>query len=176
MRASPEDVKGVQTVPAPDEETLRVRQIRIILQDLRVVVRSIQEHSRRVEEQCGLSQAQLWAMWELFAIPGLKVSELSRALTIQPSTASNMLDKLEDKGLIHRKRAGPDQRVVRLYLTETGVSLLANAPRPAQGALNDALQRLPDESLTQLAQGLDALVGAVRIKDPGAALRPLPED
>jgi DNA-binding MarR family transcriptional regulator len=176
MQDKPGDSTQSTDLPLQDGETARAQQNRAVLQDLRVVVRSIQEHSRWVEEQCGVSSAQLWALWELFTMPGLKVSELSRTLTVHPSTTSNMLDKLEDKGLVCRRRAGPDQRVVRLYLTEAGVALLANAPRPAQGALNDALQRLSDESLMRLADGLNSLVAAIRIKDPSAALRPLPED
>ncbi|KPK40176.1 MAG: hypothetical protein AMJ69_03215, partial [Gammaproteobacteria bacterium SG8_47] len=53
----------------------RAERVNRIVQDLRVVFRTVQAHSRWVEKQCGVSGAQLWAMWELFASPGLKVSE-----------------------------------------------------------------------------------------------------
>lgn len=156
--------------PEDREESLRA-----ILQHLRIVFRSIQEHSRWVEKQCGVSAAQLWAMWELFAEPGLPVSRLSRVLSVHQSTASNMLDKLEKKGLVRRERSGPDQRVVRLFLTPEGVNLLAMAPRPAQGALTDALQRLPDQAIRELASNLALLVAAMRVKVEKAALYPLTE-
>lgn len=175
MSDRPTKTPGDPAQPGP-EDLARAQHMRTVLQDLRVVVRAIQEHSRWVESQCGLSSTQLWILWELFASPGLKVSEVARTLTIHLSTASNLLDKLEAKGLLHRERTGPDQRVVRLYLTEAGVAVLAQAPRPAQGALNEALQRLSDDTLAQLSTGLDRLVAALKIKDPNAALRPLPED
>jgi DNA-binding MarR family transcriptional regulator len=169
QEAAPQAEAGESQQPSR-EQTLRA-----VVQHLRVIFRSIQDHSRWVEKQCGVSAAQLWAMWELFAEPGLPVSRLSRALSVHQSTASNMLDKLEKKGLVRRERSGPDQRVVRLFLTPEGVSLLAEAPRPAQGALTDALQQLPDQTTQSLEYGLAALLAVMRGKDEKAAMHPLSE-
>ena len=157
-------------------EATRAECVNRIVQDLRVVFRTVQAHSRWVEKQCGVSGAQLWALWELFAAPGLKVSELSEALAIHRSTASNLLDKLESKELIRRERGGPDQRVVRLYLTPQGADLLASAPRPAQGALRHALFELPDGTLSTLQSALDQLADAMAAPGTDAALHPLSED
>lgn len=154
----------------------RPDRVRSILLSLRVLIRAVQDYSRWVESQCGLTSSQLWALWELFATPGMKVSDLATTLYVHQSTASNMLDKLEQKGLVERRRGGPDQRVVRLYLSTAGVELLATAPRPAQGALNAALQQLPDATLRRLSTDLETLVATLKFKDPKAALKPLPED
>lgn len=156
-----------------EPEAMRAAQVRSVLQNLRRVFRSIQAHSRWVEKQCGVSAAQLWAMWELFTEPGLRVSDLSTIMSIHQSTASNMLDKLEDKGLVRRERRGPDQRVVRLYLTEEGTHLLADAPRPAQGALTHSLQQLSDDTLGQLETGLDRLIRSMDADDSETGLEPL---
>lgn len=144
-----------------------------IVQDLRVVVRTIQAHSRWVEKQCGVSSVQLWAMWELFSSPGQKVSDLSKSLSIHQSTASNMLDKMEEKGLVRRDRSGPDQRVVQLFLTKKGSDLLSVAPRPAQGAVQDALNRMSDEQLSLLKSSLDALISHMSVSEEGAELKPI---
>jgi DNA-binding MarR family transcriptional regulator len=139
----------------------------------RVVFRSVQKHSAWVEKQCEVSGAQLWAMWEMLVSPGLKVGELSRAMTIHQSTASNLLDKLERKGLMRRERGGPDQRVVRLFLTPSGLAVLNRAPRPAQGVLTGALNAISDEALDGLGAHLKVLVDNLGIRDEGAALEPL---
>ena len=112
-------------------------------------------------------------MWELFATPGQKVSDISKALSIHQSTASNMLDKLEEKSLVRRDRSGPDQRVVRLFLTKQGSDLLSEAPQPAQGAVQDALKRMSDDELTALKSGLDALINHMTFSEEGAALKPI---
>lgn len=143
------------------------------VRQFRIVVRAIQAHSSWVERQCGVSAAQLWALWEVFRDPGLKVSDISQRLSIKPATASNLLDKIERKGLLRRERRGPDQRVVQLFPTDQGARLLANAPRPAEGALLDALTRLEDGQLDELNRSLDALVNILRVKDEGSALAPM---
>ncbi|BAZ92657.1 hypothetical protein TspCOW1_24880 [Thiohalobacter sp. COW1] len=157
--------------PGSTPEAGQDREIRSIIQQLRIVYRAMQEHSRWVERQCGVSAAQLWALWEMHKRPGMRVSELSRSLSLHQSTTSNMLDKLEKKGLIERRRGGPDQRVVKVYLTAAGAAIVKQAPQPAQGTISDALLRLPEQRLAQLDQGLQAMVAAMVIKDSEAALR-----
>ena len=158
---------------SPDQ--IRTEKFKTILQELRIVFRAIQAHSRMVEQKSGLSSAQLWMLWELFNSPGLKVSELAKILSIHLSTCSNMLDKIAAKGLVLRERTETDQRVVRLYLTEEGTRLLADAPRPAQGALTEALMRLPDASLDDLERGLVALVRTLKTADEAASMQPITE-
>lgn len=171
-RENPHSGQGESEVTASESREERARQV---LQTLRIVFRSVQAHSRWVEKQCGVSATQLWALWELFAEPGQNLAQLGTALSIHPSTASNLIDKLRKKGLVRKQRSGPDQRVVRLYVTPAGSELLAQAPRPAQGALIDALGRLSDQSLYQISAGLAELLAVMRIKDISAALQPLSE-
>jgi DNA-binding MarR family transcriptional regulator len=144
-----------------------------VVRNFRVAVRAVQAHSAWVERQCGLSAAQLWALWEVDRAPGMSVSEIARRLSIKPATASNLLDKIETKGLLQRCREGHDQRVVQLFVTEEGAKLLATAPLPAQGALLDALTRLRDEELEELSEGLEALVDILHTKDEGSAMSPM---
>lgn len=158
-------------------EDPRFLRFKIILKDLRIIFRAIQAHSRLVEKESGVSSAQLWMMWEIFNTPGMKVSELAKVLSLHQSTCSNMLDKIEEKGLVSRDRSTTDQRIVRLFLTEKGTKLLAAAPRPAQGALTQALFKLPDKTLDNLEQGLTELVRALKIPDVDeeASMTPITE-
>lgn len=158
------------------EDDPRFVRFQTILKNLRIIFRSAQAHSRWVEKESGLSAAQLWMMWELFNEPGLTVSGLAKVLSIHQSTCSNMLDKIQKKNLVYRERSTTDQRVVSLYLTESGSSLLAKAPRPAQGALTDVLLRLPDEVLFELESGLNQFVDALKVVDDKAAMMPLNEE
>ena len=152
----------------------RQKQMQSITKQLRVLFRAVQAHSKTVEKSCGLSGAKLWMMWELFATPGIKVSELARTLTIHPSTCSNMLDQLEEKDLVLRDRSKVDQRAVHLYLTDAGTTLLAKAPRPAQGTMSEALEHLSDEHLNHLECGLSRLLDAMQYKDEKTGMLPIP--
>ncbi|PIE56272.1 MAG: MarR family transcriptional regulator [Desulfobulbus propionicus] len=153
----------------------RPDKIHAIIRQLRIVFRVVQTHAKSIEKECGLSGAKLWMLYEINANPGLKVSELATALTIHPSTCSNMLDRLEDLGLVSRGRSKKDQRTVHLFLTDDGRSLLARAPRPVQGKLSDALDRLADNQLCDLQQSLDNLIQNLQQPD-NVALVPLSEE
>lgn len=145
-------------IAAADLGVPRAVNMKSVVRSLRRVVQAKQAHSRWVEQQCGVSAAQLWAIWLLQQTPGLRVSDLSQLMSIHQSTASNMLDKLQSKQLIRREREAADQRVVRLHLTAEGERLLEAAPQPAQGHVTRAMQRLSDEQLAVLAGALDTLV------------------
>lgn len=144
-----------------------------VLKQFRLIFKAVQQHSQWVESHCGVTSAQLWALWELSKNPGLKVTELAKAMSIHHSTASNMLDKLAKKGLIMRERVSLDQRVVTLTLTQEGSNLLNQVPSPPQGILQHALFDLPENVLKSLAKNLDVLVKEMKIKDDEAAMQPI---
>jgi len=145
-----------------------------VTQQLRIVFKAMQAHSKTVEKACGLSSAQLWMLYEVAQTPGLKVSQLATLLSIHASTCSNMLDKLERKDLISRDRSKTDQRSVHLYVTEAGKELLTKAPSPPQGKLSEALERLGEEQLSSLESGLGSLIATLNLKDDKAGLTPIP--
>jgi len=149
------------------------QQVQAITQKLRIVFRTIQSHSKKSENQCGLSSAKLWMLSEIAARQGIKVSQLATALSIHPSTCSNMLDKLEETGLVMRDRSRTDQRSVHLYVTEQGTALLQQAPKPAQGKLSVALNNLNEEQLRELESGLENLLNALNVSDQKDAFVPI---
>ena len=142
---------------------------------LRVVFSSAKRQSREIEKSCGASAGQLWALSELGKHPGLRVSELARALYIKNSTVSNLLDRLEQRGWVRRERNGKDQRVVQLYLSPAGSKLLASCPVPPRGVVAEALRMISLDSLEGLEYSLDELISRLALKDTGAALTPLAE-
>jgi DNA-binding MarR family transcriptional regulator len=144
-----------------------------VLKRFRLVFKESQQHSQRVETNCGVTGAQLWAMWELSQRPGLRVTELAKAMYIHQSTTSNLLEKLAKKGLIRREKLNRDQRVVSLFLTEAGFQVLGRAPAPARGILQQALFNLPEDALRSLSDSLDDLVEAMDITDDMAAMQRL---
>lgn len=154
----------------------RVTSVRNVTQQLRIVFRAIQAHSKYIEKQFGLSSAKLWMLHTLHSTPGIKVSKLANALAIHPSTCSNMLDKLEEEGFVYRQRSRTDQRAVHLTLTEKGQDVLQNAPKPAQGELSAALERLSDHNIEMLESGLQGLVEELSTKNAAMGLRPIPSE
>ncbi len=150
--------------PAPVLDTLT---------KFRLVINSTKRHYQWIEQQTGVNGALIWAMWELHQSPGLKVSEIAHAMAIHQSTASNLLDKLQKKGLVKRDRSTDDQRVVRLFLTRTGKALITRVPQPAHGLLQEALFKLPPESLQNLNHLLDQLLREMQPASTKTLRKPL---
>lgn len=166
--------KSTPRSPVSENDAPAVPSPLSVLQRFRVIVRTAQRHSQWIERQSGVTGAQLWALQELSERPGLRVGELANLMALHQSTASNMVDRLEGGGLVSKERTRTDQRVVRLYLTDKGSSLLAAAPSPARGVLPEALRLLPAEELSRLQHDLDGLLSRIRDMDEGFGMQPLP--
>lgn len=129
-----------------------------VLKQFRVLLRSIDNHYRQVHRKSGLGGAQVWALSEIVAGPSLTVSELANKLAIHRSTASNLVGRLEELGLVERIRAETDRRVVCLRPTSAGKRALRRAPGPSAGVLQNALMNMPAGDLDSLHRLLDALL------------------
>lgn len=99
---------------------------------------------------------------------------VANRMALHQSTTSNMVDRLETSGLIRKERTSADQRVVRLYLTDEGLALLARAPSPARGVLPEALRLMDDEGLASLQSELEKLLRQIKNLDEGFGMQPLP--
>jgi DNA-binding MarR family transcriptional regulator len=144
-----------------------------VLGQFRIVLRAIKQHYRHVERTCGVSGAQLWCMERIAATRGLAPGDMARELSIHPSTASNLLARLEELKLVQRRRGGIDHRRVQLYLTAKGQAVLTKAPRPLKGVLQQALQDLPPGSLAALRKRLAELIAVLALRDDKARVKPL---
>ena len=76
----------------------------------------------------GLSPGRVGMLLLIEANPGVTQSRLARAVDRDRSTMVGVLDQLEAKGLIERRK-GEDRRTNALRLTRSGRSLLARAKR-----------------------------------------------
>ncbi len=76
-------------------------------------------------------------------------AELCRHLSLDSGSMTRMLDRLEQKGLLDRKRSALDRRQVQLVLTDDGQRLADRLPHIGAEALNQLAGALePDELQT----------------------------
>jgi DNA-binding MarR family transcriptional regulator len=161
-----------KTRAKPGREADRLLAISVLGQ-FRLIFRSAKKHFQWVQERTGVSGAQLWALSEVHRHPGIRVTELARAMGVHQSTASNLIDPLERRGLVQRDRSSRDQRVVHLSLTRSGRETVARAPLPLEGVLPDALSSLGHADLVELQRRLDKLTGLMKVRERGAKRIPL---
>ena len=71
-------------------------------------------------DRIGMHRAQATLLCRLFAQDGMTQSEIAEQLSVQGATVTNMLQRMEDGGLVVRRRDPEDNRLVRVYLTDSG--------------------------------------------------------
>ena len=144
-----------------------------VLEQFRIIVKSVRQHYQDVQRRAGLKGADLWALAQVAEQPGVKVGDLARSMAIHQSTASNLVRALERQELVTRERHSGDQRQVKLFPTKKGLKVLKGAPRPLIGVLQQALSELPPARLHALHAELAHVIALMRSKAITAA-RELP--
>lgn len=140
-----------------------------VLRHFRIVYNAVRQHFRHLEKSAGLSGAEIWALSQVAANPGIGVGGLAHALDIHQSTASNLLRALLDARLVTSERTSEDRRLVHLHATARGMRLLAKTPTPFSSVLPDALQRLDPRTLARLDRDLGKLIEELPIADQKGA-------
>src|SRR5690349_7187703 len=71
-------------------------------------------------DQIGMHRAQSTLLCRLYVQDGMTQSEIAEQLAVQGATVTSILQRMEEAGLVTRRRDPEDNRLVRVYLTETG--------------------------------------------------------
>ena len=85
-------------------------------------------------------------------------AELCRHLSLDSGSMTRMLDRLEQKGLLSRKRSELDRRQVQLVLTEDGQQLAGMLPHIGAPALNQLAGALEPGELQTLEKILKKIL------------------
>lgn len=72
-----------------------------------------------------------------------RVADLAEALSVNPSTATRMSDRLARKRLVRRSRTPADRRIVRVAITAEGRELIDEVTRRRRNEIRRIMRRLP---------------------------------
>ena len=102
----------------------------------------------------GVTRAQWRALAWLSRQPGLRQVELADHLDVEPITLCRIIDRLQDSGLVERRRDPDDRRAWRLHLTDTGVPLTEKLRALAAQLAREAFEGVPPEAVETLREAL----------------------
>ena len=74
-------------------------------------------------ESLGLTYPQYLVMLVLWESDGLSVSDLGERLFLDSGTLTPLLKRMEQAGLVQRKRSSEDERRVQVFITPLGTQL-----------------------------------------------------
>lgn len=140
-----------------------------VLVSLRRIVRAIDLHSRRLIHEHGVTGPQILLLRSLCARQPSAVGELARSLQLSQATVTEMLDRMEDRGLIRRVRSRSDRRRVMVRTTRAGEALLERSPPLLQEGFTAAFRRLPRHEQETILDALRRIAEMMDIRELDAA-------
>lgn len=134
-----------------------------ILTALRRVIRAVDLHSRQLVLSHGLTSPQVLALNALIRNGEITVGLLAKKLSLSQATVTDILKRLEKRGLVARTPSTEDKRRVLVMATDQARKTLKGSPPLLQerfldqfGALADWEQNLLLSSLQRIAAMMDA--------------------
>ncbi|MFW5774116.1 MAG: MarR family winged helix-turn-helix transcriptional regulator [Tangfeifania sp.] len=138
-----------------------------ILIKIRKIVRSINLESKKIQKEYGVSIPQVLCLQYLRNSDNYQAGqgEIRKFLNLNASTASGIINRLENKGLVARLPKSGDKRVVTIALTSKGDQLMQKMPSLLHERLSEKLVKLDDSTLGNIKSSLELLVNILEIDD-----------
>lgn len=128
-----------------------------VLIALRRVIRATDLHSKFLAKTTGLTTPQMLLLQILSQKGAITVGELAGGMSLSQATVTTILDRLEKRELVTRRRSTTDRRKVYVHLTETASAMLLEAPVPLQQQFAQRFGELEHWEQTQLLASLQRL-------------------
>ncbi len=125
---------------------------------LRRILKAVEAQARTLARDTSLTPSQIVVLKELSVKDSAQPGELARSAGLKQATISILLDRLQERGLVQRRRGDEDRRTVRVQITSEGRSVLADAPDLLQAEFGGRFERLPDWEQAYINAALTRLV------------------
>ena len=112
----------------------------------------------RAVHPLGLTSSQIGVILLLWFGRARTPFEMSRALSYDTGSMTRMLDRLEKKGFIERRRSSEDRRVVELALTAQGQEAARRLPPLIDAVLHEQLRGFSADEVTTLVRLLQRFI------------------
>ena len=139
--------------------------IKDIVGSIRKLVRAVYLDSQKMSRKFGLTGPQSVVLRLLLNKGSMSSADLSRLMYVTPSNMTGIIDRLEKKELVERKRKEGDRRVSMIILTEAGKSMSKNIPDPIEKKFIKQLSDLENEHVQLLAMAMNQILNLVDIED-----------
>ena len=88
------------------------------------------------------------------------MSHLAETLDVSVASATGIIDRMEHKGVIERRRNDDDRRVVEVHVTDQGLAVFSQIQAERQARMSEMLSTVAESDLEALLRGLRAVRAA----------------
>jgi DNA-binding MarR family transcriptional regulator len=86
---------------------------------------------------------------------GISCSQLAERMIVRDPDITRLLDRIEKRGYVQRKRSERDRRILTVTISPEGMKHLQAADRPVREVMEASLRKLGREALLELIQNLE---------------------
>ena len=140
-----------------------------VMIDLRKIIQAIDMNSKKLVKRVGLTGPQLVILQEISRCGEVTAGEIARAVSLSQATVTGILERMEKRGFLARKRSEHDKRRVMVRITDTGEQILKDAPPLMQEAFVERFSSLQEWEQTMILSSLQRLVSILDAKAIQAA-------
>jgi DNA-binding MarR family transcriptional regulator len=128
-----------------------------LLEELTAYAPARQMHLLRHWPGGRMSLVHLNVLFVLSSEGTLPMNRLAELLDVSQASATGIVDRMEQRGLVARERDGEDRRVIHVVLTAQGEGLIAGIAAERLDKLARLLDTLPEDDAAALLRGLRAM-------------------
>ncbi len=138
---------------------------RQVLVSLRQIIRAMDLRSRQLEKSVGLTVPQLVVLKEVAEEDGIPIGRIAKQISLSQATVTTIVDRLEQRGAVERRRTEADRRRVLIVLTDLGAELIRRSPTILQEEFLQAFSRLETWEQTQILATLQRIASMLKAED-----------
>ena len=140
-----------------------------VLITLRQIMRAVDLHSRQLMHSHKLTGPQALILRELLRIKQPTIGQLAKQVSLSPATVTDVIDRLEGRGLVQRFRSTQDKRQVHVTASAAGAELLAESIPLLQDRFVERFQKLEQWEQSLLLSSLQRIAAMMDASDIDAA-------
>ena len=133
---------------------------------IRRVLRATDNHAKALGRETNLTTSQLVLLQSIGDNGEMTVGEMADEVKLAQASVTTIVDRLQQVGLVVRKRGDSDKRKVYVSMTEEGARLLERAPMALHDRFSErfaALEEWEQSMIVATLQRVGTMMGAERI-------------
>ncbi|MGE0113349.1 MAG: MarR family winged helix-turn-helix transcriptional regulator [Steroidobacteraceae bacterium] len=128
-----------------------------VLTELRRIIRATQINAKTLATHSQLTVSQLMVLQLLKGGGELTPRQIAQHVNLTQATVTSLLDRLEERSLISRRRSSEDKRRFHVTLTAEGANQLARAPQTLHNRFMSHFSSLQSWEQTHILSALQRI-------------------
>ena len=144
-------------------KTIHEERCKDLLILLRKMIQAVDLYSKDLNKRCGLTGPQLVVLKEVTNHEFISVSELAKTISLSQGTVTDIINRLENKGLMVKERSQDDKRRVMISPSKKCIDILKDAPPPLEEKFTGAFIDLEEWEQLMILSSMNRLVNIMSI-------------